>query len=146
MVCPNCGKINPDDSGFCDSCGTILNNLASSHTPAAPADRSIPAQPGPTPVYSNIPSYTAAPQTGLNNQDYSPLSVGQYVGMMILSGLPVIGFILLLIWAFGSDTNLNKKNYARAVLIIMLIGIALSIILTILFGGFFAVMYSTLST
>jgi len=50
--------------------------------------------------------------------------------MMIVSGIPFIGFIMLLVWAFGSQTNPNKKNWARAILILMLIGIVLSIILS----------------
>jgi hypothetical protein len=37
--------------------------------------------------------------------------------MMILSGIPLVGFILLLVWAFSSTENPNKKNYARAVLL-----------------------------
>lgn len=150
MFCPNCGKANPDDSRFCESCGTILNDVNSGRIPVAPAYPSPPVQPAyqpapPPPVYNNSPVYTAAPQPVYNSQDNSPLSVGQYVGMMILGGLPVIGFILLLVWAFGSDTNLNKKNYAKAILIVMLIAIAVSIVLTILLGGVFAALFSSMS-
>jgi len=50
---------------------------------------------------------------------------------------------LLFKWAFGSSANLNKKNYARATLILAAIGL----IFTILAGGFIAeifeeIMYS----
>ena len=59
-----------------------------------------------------------------------PLGVGDYIIMMIVSGIPFVGFIMLLVWAFGSQTNPNKKNWARAILILMLLGIILSIILS----------------
>ena len=28
MICPNCGKENPDDAYFCPECGAALKNLA----------------------------------------------------------------------------------------------------------------------
>ena len=52
--------------------------------------------------------------------------------MFILSAIPVVGFICLLVWAFGGSVNLNKKNYARAILIISLIAVALWVIIAIL--------------
>jgi hypothetical protein len=36
---------------------------------------------------------------------------------MFLVGIPVVGFILLLVWAFSSDTNPSKSGWARASLI-----------------------------
>ena len=57
-----------------------------------------------------------------------PLSVGQYLGMFISLCIPIINIILLFVWGFGSGVNLNKKNYARAVLIIFAIMIGLWII------------------
>jgi hypothetical protein len=57
-----------------------------------------------------------------------PLRVGQYLGMFISLCIPIINIILLFVWGFGSGVNLNKKNYARAVLIILAILIGLWII------------------
>ena len=65
--------------------------------------------------YQNPAAYT----------DASPLSLGNYLIMMIVSAIPVVGFIMMLIWAFSGNTNLNRKNYARAALIMMLIGVVL---------------------
>jgi hypothetical protein len=45
--------------------------------------------------------------------DTSPLRVGRNIGMMILAAIPIVGFILILVWAFGSGSNVNKKNYAK---------------------------------
>lgn len=61
-------------------------------------------------------------------EDNSPLSIGSYLIMMIVSAIPLVGLIMTLIWAFNSNTNKNKQNYARALLIMMLVGVVLSAI------------------
>jgi len=62
------------------------------------------------------------------------LSTGAYVGYTILFNLPGIGWIICLIMAFASK-NLNCKNYARAVLIFLIISFVLGIIIGV--GCFF---------
>lgn len=57
------------------------------------------------------------------SSDQTPMSVGQYVLMLILTGIPLIGIILLFVWAFGGNVNANKQNYARAVLILSAVGV-----------------------
>ena len=142
MYCPNCGKQNPDDAKFCESCGAP--------TAAAEAPKAAPPPPPPPPpqqpVYNQQPVQQYAPP----QQTYYPpqqtyntaaaggapvMSVGSYIGTMLLSAIPLVGFILLLVWAFGSDTNPNKKNFCRAYLILMLIGIVLGIIFAGVLGG-----------
>ena len=118
-----------DGSRFCKECGTAVEATAPPQ-PAAPAPvapppsaysapYAAPAQPAPAPSY-----YAPAQQP-----TWPPVSVGQYIGMMIVSGIPLIGFIMLLVWSFGSQVNPSKKNYARAILILMLIGLAICILL-----------------
>ena len=50
---------------------------------------------------------------------------------------------LMLVWAFGSDVNLNKKNLSRAMLILMLIGIVLGIVLGGVLGGLIASLFDS---
>lgn len=64
-------------------------------------------------------------QTPAVTEDNAPLTLGNYLIMMIITAIPVVGFIFLLIWAFNSNTNKNKKNWARAVLIMGIIGAVL---------------------
>ena len=61
------------------------------------------------------------------NPEERPLSVGEFLLMLFLSGIPVVGFILLLVWAFGGAVNQNRKNFARATLILSIIGFVLAI-------------------
>lgn len=128
--CQSCGAPLDPGAKFCKSCGTPTPPpvYQASNGQAAPPQQVM--NPVPPPAYQqpgNGYTHYTQPQAYASAGD-APLSVGQYIGMILLSGLPIVGFILLLIWAFSSDQNTNKKNYARAVLILALIGIALSII------------------
>jgi len=55
-----------------------------------------------------------------------PETVGQWVLTLFLTAIPVVGLIMLFVWAFGSNTSISKSNWAKAALIWMLIGIVLS--------------------
>ena len=58
-----------------------------------------------------------------------PLLVGEYFVMFFLFSIPVVNLILMLVWGFGGDVNINRKNCARAYLILLLIAVSLSVIL-----------------
>ena len=64
-----------------------------------------------------------------------PLSVKDWFVTLFISYIPMVGTIMLLVWAFDSTTNVNKKNFAKASLIWTLIGIGLAILFLILFFG-----------
>lgn len=49
------------------------------------------------------------------------MSVKDWVITIILTGIPLVGFILLLVWAFGNDGNPTRSNYAKGMLIAGLI-------------------------
>ncbi len=64
-----------------------------------------------------------------------PMTVGQWVGTMLLLAIPLVNIILLFVWAFGSGTNTNKKNYCRATLIIAAVVIAIYVVILLIFGA-----------
>ena len=69
-------------------------------------------------------------------EEYKPLSMWQYFGYQILFTLPLIGFIVLIIFSFGGTKNINLKNYARSFFcyfILMLIIIAILVMTGTLF-------------
>lgn len=78
------------------------------------------------------------------NQNYSgnsgkkpldaPVSMGEWL-LTILAGLvPCVGIVLYFIWAFGANTNINRKNYSRAMLIVMAVVIVLYTLFFVVFG------------
>jgi hypothetical protein len=147
MFCENCGKNLTDGAKFCNGCGAVIEPVQPAYTAAA--------EPAPTPPVPPPPAYTPPPaQTAYAPQHspaYSgqpgsePLRVGQYIGMLLLMFVPILSIILLFVWSFGGSVNLNKKNFARAMLIVSAIGVVLSIIFSTaligivgeLFGGYY---------
>ena len=53
-----------------------------------------------------------------------PLKTSAFVGYLLLLTIPLVGFILAIVWGLSSEGNLNRRNLCRAFLIIMLICVA----------------------
>lgn len=66
------------------------------------------------------------------------MGLGDWVLTVFISFLPLIGLIMLIVWSLSSQINPNKRNWARATLIIYLILTVLYLIFMILFFGAFA--------
>lgn len=67
-----------------------------------------------------------------------PVSTGDWFVTMLLLAIPIVNIIMLLVWAFGGGTNPSKSNYAKAVLIWLLIGFilwAIIMVISLLIGG-----------
>ena len=64
-----------------------------------------------------------------------PMSTKDWFITLLITYIPLVGLIMLLVWAFDSSTNLNKKNFAKASLLWVLIGIGLAIIFFVLFAS-----------
>ena len=62
-------------------------------------------------------------------------SVGSWMITLLLVGIPVVGFIYLLVLALGSGGSPSKRNFARAMFIWQIIGIVATILMFVLFGG-----------
>jgi hypothetical protein len=61
-------------------------------------------------------------------RDDRPLTLGNYLVLMIVGAIPVVGLIMMLVWAFSGSSNTNRKNFARANLILTLIAVVLCFI------------------
>ena len=61
-------------------------------------------------------------------EEYRPLSMWQYFLYQILFGIPIIGFIFLIIIAFGGGKNINRRNFARSYFCSLIIIIVLIVI------------------
>jgi len=66
-----------------------------------------------------------------------PMSVKDWLVTLLLLAIPLVNMVLLIIWAFGDNANINKKNFSKAYLILMLIMMAIAIIAVI--GLFFLI-------
>ncbi len=71
----------------------------------------------------------------ISTNNSQTLSAKDWALTIFISGLPFIGFIMLLIWAFSENTNIHKKNWAKGSLIILLIIMVIMLSFLFLFGG-----------
>jgi hypothetical protein len=77
-------------------------------------------------------------QMQVGQQENGPvMSMKDWIITLLISYIPLVGLIMLIVWAFDANTNPNKKNWAKASLIWMLIGIGIAIVFFILFIGVF---------
>ncbi|MPM75488.1 hypothetical protein SDC9_122481 [bioreactor metagenome] len=60
---------------------------------------------------------------------YTVLSTWGFVGSLLLMAIPLVGFILTIVWASGGAYNLNRRNLARGYLLLMGIGIGIYVLL-----------------
>ena len=171
MICTNCGKENVDTAVYCESCGTQLTPAApaapapevgattvldanatvysapqTQYAPpqpqyVPPQPQYIPPQPQATPYNNYAP--VATPATPEIPPEYKPLSGWAYLGWQLVFAIPLVGFILLIVFACGGTRNINLRNFARSYFCAMLVGLILGVIIMILglvFGASLAVM------
>lgn len=74
-------------------------------------------------------------------RQFKSLTIGDWLITFLIQAIPVVGFIMLFVWAFGGDTHPSKKTWAQATLIFMAIVVVLTIIVFILIGGFIMSMF-----
>lgn len=127
--CDSCGAALVEGAKFCKNCGREVSAAAPASAPP-PQQTYYQAPPQQPPYY---------PQ-----QDTSPMTVGQFVATFLIQCIPIVGIIMLFVWAFGSDTNINRRNYARAMLIILAVGVALYIVLFAAIGSFIGSIISSM--
>lgn len=61
-------------------------------------------------------------------KDNRPISLFEWMITMLILSVPLLNFIMLFVWAFGGERNETKVNFARAVLLWMLIGIVIMLL------------------
>lgn len=58
----------------------------------------------------------------------SSMSVWDWLLTLILASIPVVGFILLIMWSFSGSESRSKSNWAKATLIIQFAGVILMVL------------------
>ncbi|WP_321017059.1 hypothetical protein [Hungatella effluvii] len=62
------------------------------------------------------------------------MTMGEWLITLIVLAIPCVNVIMYFVWAFGNG-NENRKNFCRAGLIVMAVGIVLTLILYAVFGA-----------
>jgi heme/copper-type cytochrome/quinol oxidase subunit 2 len=75
-------------------------------------------------------------------QNERVMSVKDWLITSLILCIPLVGIIMLFVWAFGGDVNKNKQNYAKASLIFVAIAFVVYILIAIVFVSIFAAAFS----
>jgi hypothetical protein len=78
----------------------------------------------------------------MENQNNQIVKTGDWVLTLFICAIPLIGLIMLFVWAFSGGTNPSKANWAKACLIWLAIGFFLTVIIFALFGAAFSNIFS----
>lgn len=115
--CGKCGNELYDDERVCPNCGT--------------PNKTYVRRERANDINRRMPNDSANINLG-NTWDYTPISMWGYFGYEILFLIPLIGFILLIIFSVGGTRNINLRNFARSyfcLIIILLVFMVLCVII-----------------
>jgi len=127
--CTACGGDVPNGVKFCTFCGKTMaeSSVAPPVQQQVYTQPRVQGQPAPPPGYAQAPGYNQPASTGKPTGQYAVVSTMGWIGSLILLCIPIVGQIVCLVWAFGSG-NHNRRNYARAILILAIVCIVLGIV------------------
>ena len=122
--CKQCGAKLEEGTVVCSLCG--FNNENNPEFNQAEAQQNYEQNYQQQQYQQN---YQQPPYQPVQDKKTAPLSVGEILVTIILMSIPVVNIVMLIVWLTNKDTNLNKRNFAIAMLILECIGIALYVIL-----------------
>ena len=142
-ICKQCGAPLEAGNKFCMTCGAPAE--AAMEQPQVQQSQAYQAS-QPQQAYQAQQSYQAPPAGKQKRQKkqkavyidpnapgpgspYEPITTKGYIGIALLMAIPVVGIILAIVWALGGCRKVNKRNFARAMLIMMIIALILSLVI-----------------
>ena len=134
MRCITCGTSNAEGSRFCGGCGAELkteSNGFHSSSYIAPT-KSTPNTYNPSSETTHYSGAYTASRSPIIPPGYEPISMWGYFGYQLLFMIPVIGFIILLVFAFGGTQNINLRNFARSYFCVLIIVIVLFVLISLI--------------
>lgn len=152
-ICPNCLGEMPDGQTLCANCAAgaapapapqqpevqpaaaavaveapVAEAYAASAAPAAP--QFYPQYTAPQPVAQPVMPTFHVPLTKEQlPAEFKPLGAWAYFGYSLLFSIPLVGFILLLVFALGGTQNVNLRSFARSHFCAMLVAVLLVAVL-----------------
>ena len=127
MYCNQCGVLHVDDAIYCKNCGVHLQDeRETEYYNAIPERDSVNLE---KEVYSTekrgMENKAATRSNLIEDPVYKPISMWGYFGYQLLFAIPLIGFVIALVFAFGGTQNINLKNFARSTFCILIIAVLL---------------------
>ena len=79
-------------------------------------------------------------------EEYRPITMWGYFGYQLLFSIPCVGFILLLVFAFGGTKNINLRNFARSYFCLLILVAVLTLVVIVAAGGLAAIFGSSVGS
>ena len=132
MNCKYCGSENAENTTFCTNCGATLEAAPAPAAPQQPVyQQPVYQQPVYQQPYQNAYAQPAVPAIP---EEYKPISPWGYLGYNLLFCIPLVGFILLIVFSCGGSKNINLKNYARSFWCALLLSVIIGVVMGVLIG------------
>lgn len=128
MYCPNCGKEVPVDANVCPDCGKVLKSQSAAGAPVGGVGAPVGSVEAPVRTVVETPVRAAASAD-------APVTLGDWFVTILLTWIPIVRLIMLFVWGFDSATSPSKKNWARANLIWIAVGMAVGVVISVLCGA-----------
>ncbi len=74
-------------------------------------------------------------QNQIGHQQAPIVSVKEWLITNLIMMIPLVNIVMMLVWAFGSNTNPNKANYFKAALILFAIVMVIYLVLAVVLFG-----------
>ena len=126
-ICKQCGSEIEQGKKFCTECGASANEALEKEMPKTDS----------TPKYTYTQTqqtYTQQPQSAdpdappPKGSKYEVVTTKEFIGISLLMLIPIVNIVLLIVWALGGCRKINKRNMARASLIMMVITLIISLL------------------
>lgn len=106
-TCQKCGHTVKKEDVYCINCGALLDKKEPENQRKQEWDN--PPKGGP----------------------YAPLSLGDYMFIGLILMIPIVNLIVLFVWVLDKNSNVNRRNLAKAGLIYLGIATALAVIFSV---------------
>lgn len=120
MYCASCGAELAPNQQTCPSCGAPVSNRTDSQNND----------------YQQTPSNQNIYNTYNSQPAPAPMSVGGWMGRSLIPLIPVVGWIIyiimLFVWSGDRSRELSFRNWAKARLILLAIGVFISVLAMII--------------
>lgn len=131
IICANCGAEVDDGLKYCPSCGSVIKQIPSN----------IPPQPMQRPAAEQCRTCSGSYERPAPDSQYAPMGAWAYFGWtLLLTCIPIVSFILTIVFSANSS-NINRRSFARSILIFDIIGITIFLILLLAGVSFTGVLY-----
>ena len=74
-------------------------------------------------------------QNQIGHQQAPVVSVKEWLITNLIMMIPLVNIVMMIVWAFSSNTNPNKANYFKAALILFAIVMVIYLVLAVVFFG-----------